>query len=249
MFVSIKTITDLEEALRLILPPEKLENIQTIFIKPNLGYSAPYPRTSSLESLKQIISYLKRSKSNLEIQVGEGSASKTSSRENAENLGVIQLIQSEQAQFLDLDSQNFKVIEGIGVPEVIIKADLRISVPVVKIDSNSELLLSCAVKNYLGIPPRSLHSEKEGHLRDSFHRDLHKSVAEVYRKIQCVAPFEIHVVDGTMILKGGLGKRGLGKETHWGKGFVGTDAVELDFVLCEKFGLPVPRYLHYLHST
>jgi uncharacterized protein (DUF362 family) len=245
MLISLRQIEDLGKALRFLIPQERLASAETVFIKPNLGYSAPYPMTTSLESLRETIGYLKAMKSNLNIKVGEGSTSRTSSHENAKSLGVIALLQGENIQFIDLEQDDFEVVDGIGVPNTLINADLRISLPCIKIFRQSELVLSCAIKNYLGIPPRALHSEEIAHRRDSFHKDINNSVAEVYRVIQKVAPFEIHIADGTRIL---MGQENTGREKKWGRILVGSNADEIDMALCEKFGLDLPPYLLFLRN-
>ncbi|MHA2233155.1 MAG: DUF362 domain-containing protein [Candidatus Hodarchaeales archaeon] len=240
MFVSLRQIEDLQSALGFLLPEERLITAETVFLKPNIGYPSPYPITTSLNSLQEVITYLKGIKSDLNIIVGEGSTSKTSAYENAEKLGIIRLLQEEKILFVDLDQDQHEIVEGIGIPNTIINADLRISLPCIKIYRHSEILMSCAVKNYLGIPPRSVHSEEKGYRRDSFHRDIARSVAEVYSKIQTKSPFELHVVDGTRIL---MGQENVGKEKKWGRILVGPDAEEIDVALCEKFGLNLPHYL------
>lgn len=245
MFISLRQIKDLGNALTLLIPQERLAKAETVFIKPNLGYPSPYPITTSLESLKVTIDYLKAMKDDLTIEVGEGSTSRTSSYENAKNLGVIAFLQREKIQFIDLDQDDFEVVDGIGVPNTVTNADLRISLPCIKIFRQSELVLSCAVKNYLGIPPRALHSEEIIHRRDSFHKDINNSVAEVYRVIQKVAPFEMHIVDGTRIL---IGQENIGREKNWGRIIVGPNADEIDMALCEKFGLKLPLYLLFLRD-
>lgn len=245
IFISLKQIADLKDALSLLIPQERLTGLETVFIKPNLGYTASYPMTTSLDALEETISYFKGIKSDLNLIVGEGSASPSSALQNASKLGVIRLLQRENVQFVDLDQEDYEVINGIGVPKVVINADFRVSLPCIKISRQSDLLLSCAIKNYLGIPSKALHSEKEHHRRDKFHQDIHGSVAEVYNAIQKAAPFELHVIDGTMIL---MGEENVGKEKRWGKILVGTDAEEIDLTICEKFSLNLPQYLVLLRS-
>lgn len=245
MFVSLRQIEDLQNALVFLLPEERLITAGTVLLKPNIGYPSPYPITTSLKSLQEVITYLKEVKSDLNIIVGEGSTTKTSAYENAEKLGIIRLLQEERIQFVDLDQDHFEIVEGIGIPNTILNADLRISLPCIKIYRHSEILLSCAVKNYLGIPPRSVYSEGKGYRRDFFHRDITKSVAEVYSKIQTASPFELHIVDGTRIL---IGHENVGKEKKWGRILIGADAEEIDVALCEKFGLNLPHYLFLLRD-
>ncbi|MFQ5979016.1 MAG: DUF362 domain-containing protein [Candidatus Heimdallarchaeota archaeon] len=245
MFVSLRQIEDLQSALGFLLPEERLITTETVLLKPNIGYPSPYPITTSLKSLQEVITYLKVIKSDLNIIVGEGSTTKTSAYENAEKLGIIRLLQEENVPFVDLDQDQYKIFEGIGIPNTIFSADLRISLPCIKIYRHSEILLSCAVKNYLGIPPRSAHSEEQGYRRDSFHSDIARSVAEVYSKIQTISPFELHVVDGTRIL---MGQENGGKEKKWGRILVGADPEEIDVALCEKFGLNLPHYLLLLRE-
>lgn len=240
MFISLRQITDLRDAFNLLIPQERLKDLETVFIKPNLGYSAPYPMTTSLAALEETISYFKGIKSGLNLVVGEGSASPSSALQNASTLGVMPLLRRVNVEFADLDQEDYEVINGIAVPKVVINADFRISLPCIKISRQSELGLSCAIKNYLGIPSKALHSEKEHHRRDKFHQDIHRSVAEVYNAIQRVAPFELHVIDGTTIL---MGEESMGREKRWGKILVGADAEELDLTICEKFSLNIPQYL------
>lgn len=246
MFITLKQIGDLKPALSLLIPQERLADLENVFIKPNLGYMAPYPMTTSLNALEETISYFKGIKSDLDLVIGEGSASQSSALENANKLGVMPLLQRENVQFVDLDQENYEVIDGIGIPEVVINADFRVSLPCIKISRQSDLLLSCAIKNYLGIPSKAVHSEKEHHRRDKFHQDIHGSIAEVYNAIQKAAPFELHVVDGTTIL---MGEENIGMEKSWGKILVGADAEEIDLAICEKFNLNLPQYLILLRTS
>ncbi|MHA2371081.1 MAG: DUF362 domain-containing protein [Candidatus Hodarchaeales archaeon] len=245
MFISLKQIADLKDALSLLIPRERLRDLETVFIKPNLGYTAPYPMTTSLAALEETLSCFKGIKSDLNLVVGEGSASPSSALQNANKLGVMPLLQRENVQFVDLDQEDYEVINGIGIPKVVIAADFRVSLPCIKISRQSDLLLSCAIKNYLGIPSKAVHSEKEHHRRDKFHQDIHGSIAEVYNAIQKAAPFELHVVDGTTIL---MGEENVGTEKSWGKILVGADAEEIDLAICEKFNLNLPQYLTLLRT-
>jgi uncharacterized protein (DUF362 family) len=221
-----------------------------IFLKPNMGYQKPSPYTTSPEMLYMVVDVLSRFKP-VEISIGEGSTSESSTIENFQALKIPEKLANFNVSFIDLnDSKTSSVMLKTGMihhlPSILKTYDLRISLPVIKFynDDQGEIFLSNAIKNFFGLLPKSKYQNNpQSHKRDALHRDLHASVADVYQAVEKFAPFDFYICDGLMILHG---EGETGKPMQWDKILFSDNAIEVDLKILELLGKELPRYLRIL---
>ncbi|MHA1461608.1 MAG: DUF362 domain-containing protein [Candidatus Heimdallarchaeota archaeon] len=229
---------------------EKLLENQRVFIKPNMGYPKPAPFTTSIDIIVSTIEILSNAHAE-EIIIAEGSTSKSSAIDNFQITGLVEALKEYDISYIDIDTyENSEVVLNTGVkhylPKYLQQMDLRISMPVIKFydDDEGNTFLSNAIKNFFGLPQKKLYKMNEdSHRRDKLHKDLHKSVAEVFQAVQQFAPFDLYICDGINILKG---EAEHGEAMKWGKILFSDDAINVDLKVLEIMKKKQPRYLKYL---
>ena len=221
-----------------------------IFLKPNMGYPKKSPFTTSLDVIEVVVEVF----SNLnvkEIIIGEGSTSKSTALENFRATGLKERLENYNVKFLDLNTlDSTEIILENGsthyLPSILAEVDYRISMPVIKYynDDKGKFFLSNAIKNFFGLPPKEKYQvQKESHMRDKLHANLHRSVAEIYQAVQKFAPFHLYICDGLTTLFGFAEK---GEPKEWGKIVIADNAMEADLRILELMKKPLPEFLKLL---
>ncbi len=229
---------------------KKLLANQRVFIKPNMGYPKPAPFTTSIDIITSTVEILAEAHAE-EIIIGEGSTSKSSATDNFQITGLVEALEKYDVNFIDIDTyENTEVILNSGVkhylPKYLQQMDLKISMPVIKFydDDEGDTFLSNAIKNFFGLPQKKMYKlNEDSHKRDKLHKDLHKSVAEIFQAVQKFAPFDLYICDGLNILQG---EAEHGESIQWGKILFSNDAISVDLKVLEIMNKKQPRYLDYL---
>ncbi len=229
---------------------EKLLENQRVFIKPNMGYPKPAPFTTSIDIITSTIKVLANAHAE-EITIAEGSTSKSSAIDNFRITGLIDALEEYDVNFIDIDTyENSEVVLDSGVkhylPKYLQQMNLRISMPVIKFydDDEGNTFLSNAIKNFFGLPQKKMYKMNEdSYKRDKLHKDLHKSVAEIFQAVQKFAPFDLYICDGLNILRG---EAEHGQSEKWGKILFSDDAINVDLKVLEILNKKQPRYFEHL---
>jgi len=230
-------------------PPTYLQKARAL-LKPNIGYPKPSPYTTSLGIIKTVVEVL--TKNNLkEVIIAEGSTSTSTAQENFRKVGLLrELKEYPNITFVDLNECKATAIKVRNtthyLPTLLKEVELKLSLPVIKFytDSQGKIFLSNAVKNFFGLPPKKPY-QKDNHSyrRDSLHKDLHRSVVEIYQAVKTFAPFDFYFCDGLTILEG---KEAKGTPFNWGKIILAENALEADLTVLKLLNKPLPKYLEEL---
>jgi uncharacterized protein (DUF362 family) len=218
-----------------------------VFLKPNMGYPKPSPYTTSLELIELVVDVLSEFEPR-EIIIGEGTTSKYSAIDIYSQVGLTEILTKFEVTLIDLnDFESIEVKLKNGsihyLPAFLKEIDLRISLPVIKFydDDQGETFLSNAIKNFFGLPPKEKYQQStDSFKRDDLHKDIHKSVTEIFQAVEQYSPFDFYVCDGLEILYGEATK---GDPYKWGNIILSNNAIEADLKVLELLKKPLPRYL------
>jgi len=183
---------------------EKIKNIRSIFIKPNLVTDVPQyinnGANTDIRIIEAIISYLNNFPS-LEIYLGEsetGTKVKGRKLEYAlKNMGILKMQKKYNFKIINLTEDekeeitipNGKILKKIKLSKTFLSSDLIINLP--KIKTHKYATITCALKNMFGVIPDPL--------RIIYHQNIHQIIADLnkffYSKI-------FTITDGIVCMEG-----------------------------------------------
>lgn len=196
-----------------------------------------HPRTDA-SLLTQVIQYVARHGALCAIAEGADGFL----QQNIESIGLSRLIEENKVRVLDLDLEDSDCVtvddEKHYLPRCFKDYAVRIGVPA--ISKHPGMIFSNNVKLFVGAVPRKMYQTGElGAPRPRVHRDLHTSVANIYRAVMAYAPFDLFVNGGKALIEG----QG---EIDLGEILVGDNALELDQYVLKKLGIEPPEYIRRL---
>ena len=222
---------------------KKITASKSIVIKINLAKPPQenHPRTDPI-LLKAIINHLiSMNKKVIICESADGFL-----EENLNTIGLQNLISNSSVIICDLDKEQYQIIfinkQKILVPQILIDADLRISIPCCSKRENH--LFSCNIKNFFGATPRIGYMKEEGgRSRLKLHEDLTSSILNVFEAFQTYAKFNFYINGGNAFVEG----KGL---FNFDKIYISDDAIELDNSIFEKYfyNCEKPEYLTRLEE-
>ena len=138
---------------------------------------------------------------------------------------------------LDLEETDCMVVddEKHYVPRCLKDYAVRVRIPATS--KRPGMTFSNNVKLFVGAVPRRMYQTGESTAsRPRVHVDLQRSVANIYRAVMVYAPFGFFVNGGRAMFE----DQG---EIELPEILVGDDALELDQLVLERFGLEPPEYI------
>lgn len=211
-----------------------------IFIKPNivLAKSASTGVVTNPLVVEGIICYLlEKGVPRDNIIIGEGCLEGIDPEKAIKKAGYYDLCNKYGIKFRDIFSGRFikkEIDDGeqkaiVEIAEEIFKADIIISVPVVK--THMQTGVSLGIKNIKGV----INHQS----RKTMHRSkLERQIAYLSKLI----PRYITIADGSIGLEG-MGPLSLGKPANLGLIIAGKDPVAVDTAICHIIGIKVPEHI------
>ena len=197
----------------------KLDQANSIFIKPNIVSSEPYPTTTHPKTLDALLDHL----SNRNPIVGDGHAVDTGYTKNILADSPLKEICSHHGiELVNLYKKKMKKWASprgytIKTSTLPLECDFIISLPVLKV--HKQCGISGALKNQFGIL-----SKLDRILMHAKIKDLHKGIAEV--NVAC--PANLFIVDAVETLTKAQESRHGGCPAKLGTMIAGSDPVSLD---------------------
>ena len=221
-------------------------NAARVFIKPNVTYPMPSGTGAVTDSrvLGALLEALRDAGAG-RIIVGDGPG-KSLAHDGFEVAGYLPFGKKFDVTFVDLNRartrtvtvERPRAIAELEIPEVVLEADLFITVSPLK--THSDGLLTLNAKNLFGIPPTRFY----GSPRAILHL---KGVDEVVHDICRAAPPHYAIADATTVMELGVAR---GKAVAIGAIVAGANLVATDAVSARLIGRD-PRecpYLIYMHE-
>jgi len=232
----------LDFALDKIGLADNLKGNSPVLIKINLA-TPPTPASprSDPSLIKQVIAYITRHACVCALAEGANGFLE----QNIRLAGWQDLVEFYNLRIIDLDQQEAERVrvddEDHYLPSCLKDYPIRIGIPLTSKRPN--LLFSNNVKLFLGAVPRKMYQTGDTQVpRPKLHKNLHKSIANIYQAMTSFAPFQYFINGGRSLIEGD-------HELTLEDIYVGNDAVELDLFLIHKFKLEVPEYLRILTSS
>jgi uncharacterized protein (DUF362 family) len=206
---------------------DKIKAVKSVFVKPNLVSSEPYPTTTDPLVLDAVLSYL----SDYDVAVGDGPAFDSIWDRKGNNIirdhPLVRVCEKHGIEFMNLNKRKYARVKTnsniLSMSAVPSSYDLKISLPVLK--SHSVCGLTGAIKNHFGLLKISdrmaMHAKKI---------DVHKGIAEISLKDK----FDIFIVDAVETLIYAQEVRHGGEHAYLGYMLAGVDPVSID---CAGFEL------------
>jgi uncharacterized protein (DUF362 family) len=197
----------------------ELDQTKSVFVKPNIVSSEPYPTTTHPKTLDSLLSHLYIN----EVIVGDGHAVDTGYTKNIlANSPLKEICSKKGIKLVNLYKKKMKkwtsprgyTIKTSNLP---LECDYVISLPVLKV--HKQCGLSGALKNQFGYL-----SKLDRILMHAKIKNLHKGIAEV--NVAC--PTNLFIVDAVKTLIKAQECRHGGCQAHLGIMIAGTDPVSLD---------------------
>lgn len=249
-----ETIPKILERLEL---KEKIKNQEKILIKPNLTTNQPFPCTTSVDFVEEVIKYcLENSKAEIIIAEGSGGCD---TEKAFKDLGYYELAKKYKIKLIDLnkteriklENEKALVLKTIFLPRIVFESFI-INLPVLKI--HSEAKLTAAMKNLFGFYLNTEFLVKEGdywvlkkdipagywNKSELHYFGVHKAIIDLNKYINV----GFHLVDGSI---GQLKSEvyGIPADPPIGKIIAGYDAKLVD-VECAKLLKLNPENIFYL---
>ncbi len=217
-----------------------------VFIKPNVTYPMPSGTGAVTDSLVlgALLAMLRDAGAG-RIIVGDGPG-KSLAHDGFEVAGYLPFGRKYDVTFVDLNRARTRTvtverplaISELEIPEVVLDADLFITVSPLK--THSDGLLTLNAKNLFGIPPTRFY----GSPRAILHL---KGVDEVVRDICRAAPPDYAIADATTVMELGVAR---GRPVEIGAIVAGANLVATDAVSARLIGRDPQEcpYLLYMHE-
>ena len=153
-----------------------------VLIKPNLVNDSPFPITTPLWIVKEVVSYIRSIDSKREIVIAEGTG-----QPDTETLALFAhhgYTKISGVDFIDLNNAKCKVIalpEGrkwkkVYIPEVVLDFFV-ISMPVLKAHTLAQVTLS--MKNMIGVCPPKYYQADGFWRKSAFHTQIHEAIVDL----------------------------------------------------------------------
>ena len=166
--------------------PARLQDVETILLKPNLVEALPPPITTPVELVEAVVDYI-QGISNSRIIIGEGAgAIKYDTWHVFRHLGYMDLAGRKGVELLDLNEQECTKLSCPGyrrwsemyLPKIALESFL-ISIPVLKAHTLAGVTLT--MKNMMGLAPPSHYRHGNSWQKSAFHAGIQEAIADLNR--------------------------------------------------------------------
>lgn len=222
-------------------PPSVISIARRVLIKPDAGYAAPYPVTTSREILAAIIKGIRRV-SDADIIVLEGTHSGEAMAPIYKTLGYdfprVLMLDVKDCIWVEVDNPLSKplAVPAFWVPNVILSSDYLISVTPLKVSGGKGNL---SIKNLMSLLPSKKYAEAEGGWEALYGLGIDKVIADLYFTL----PFDMGIIEAREKLTYN-DDPAHGQVEKVGKIFVGTP-FQVDLEASEMLGIRTD-YLHLI---
>jgi uncharacterized protein (DUF362 family) len=214
-------------------PPPAVSAARRVLIKPDVGYSAPYPVTTSRRLIASIIEGIRRV-SDADIVVLDGSRTGESVIPNFQTLGYdfprVLMLDVKDCIWVEVDNPLPKplAVPAFWIPNVILSSDYLISVTPLKIAAGKGNL---SIPNLMSLLPAKKYAESEGGWDALLELGIDKVIADLYFTL----PFDMGIIEASQRLDyNDDPTSGVAKDV--GKIFVG-DPFQVDKEVSETLGI------------
>lgn len=165
--------------------------------------------------------------------------------QNLDLVGLRGVVEEYGVRVIDLDLEDVDRLavddEEHFLPRCLQDFAVRVGMPATSKRPGAEF--SNNVKLFVGAVPRRMYRDGDpGHGRPRVHTDLQKSVASIYQVVMSYAPFGFFVNGGQAMFE----DRG---EIELDQILVGSNALELDQLVLERFNIDPPEYIERLANV
>jgi uncharacterized protein (DUF362 family) len=214
-------------------PPPAVSAARRVLIKPDAGFSAPYPATTSKRLLTSIIEGI-RKVSDADIVVLDGTHSGEAVTPNYLSLGYefprVLMLDVKDCIWVEVDNPLPKplAVPAFWIPNVILSSDYLISVTPLKVVRGKGKL---SIPNLMSLLPSKKYAEAEGGWKALYDLGIDKVIADLYFTL----PFDMGIIEASKKLEYDDDPE-TGDEEHVGKIFVG-DPFQVDKEVSETLGI------------
>ena len=214
-------------------PPSAVSVARRVLIKPDAGYAAPYPVTTSRSLLMSIIQGIRRV-SDADIVVLDGTHNGESVMPNFQTLGYdfprVLMLDVKDCIWVEVDNPLPKplAVPAFWIPNVILSSDYLISVTPLKVARGKG---SLSIPNLMSLLPSKKYAEAEGGWKALYDLGIDKVIADLYFTL----PFDMGIIEANQKLDYDDDPR-MGVVKDFGKIFVG-DPFQVDREVSETLGV------------
>ena len=222
-----------ESAKFVFQPPPAVAVARRVLIKPDAGYSIPYPVTTSKRLMTSIIEGIRRV-SDADIVVLDGTHSGESVLPIFKTLGYdfprVLMLDVKDCIWVEVDNPLPKplAVPAFWIPNVILSSDYLISVTPLNIARGKGIL---SIPNLMSLLPSKKYAEAEGGWEALYGLGIDKIIAELYFTL----PFDMGIVEASQKLNYDDDPT-TGEVREFGKIFVG-DPFQVDREVSESLGI------------
>jgi uncharacterized protein (DUF362 family) len=222
-------------------PPSAVSVARRVLIKPDAGYSSPYPVTTSRRILTVIIEGIRRV-SDADIVVLEGTHSGEPIAPIYRTLGYdfprVLMLDVKDCIWVEVDNPLTKplAVPAFWIPNVILSSDYLISVTTLKVARGKGNL---SISNLMSLLPSKKYAEAEGGWEALYELGIDKVIADLYFTL----PFDMGIIEARQKLDYDDDPT-TGEVEDIGKIFVG-DPFQIDTEVSETLGVRAD-YLHLI---
>jgi uncharacterized protein (DUF362 family) len=222
-------------------PPSAVSVARRVLIKPDAGYSSPYPVTTSRWILTAIIEGIRRI-SDADIVVLEGTHSGDPVAPIYQTLGYdfprVLMLDVKDCIWVEVDNPLTKplAVPAFWIPNVILSSDYLISVTPLKVARGKGNL---SIPNLMSLLPSKKYAEAEGGWETLYELGIDKVIADLYFTL----PFDMGIIEARQKLDYDDDPTA-GEVEDIGKIFVG-DPFHIDREVSETLGIRAD-YLHLI---
>ena len=214
-------------------PPSAVAAARRVLIKPDVGYSAPYPVSTSRRLIASIIDGIRRV-SDADIVVLDGTRTGESVIPNFQTLGYdfprVLMLDVKDCIWVEVDNPLPKplAVPAFWIPNVILSSDYLISVTPLKVAGGKGNL---SIPNLMSLLPTKKYAEAEGGWDALLELGIDKVIADLYFTL----PFDMGIIEASQRLDyDDDPTSGVAKDV--GKIFVG-DPFQVDKEVSETLGI------------
>ena len=214
-------------------PPSAVSVARRVLIKPDAGYSAPYPVTTSRRLIAAIIEGI-RHVSDADIVVLEGTHSGEPVAPIYKTLGYdfprVLMLDVKDCIWVEVDNPLPKplAVPAFWIPNVILSSDYLISVTPLKVAKGKGNL---SIPNLMSLLPSKKYAEAEGGWEALYELGIDKVIADLYFTL----PFDMGIIEANQKLDYNDDPRYCRVEDI-GKVFIG-DPFQVDREVSETLGI------------
>jgi uncharacterized protein (DUF362 family) len=215
-------------------PPSAVSVARRVLIKPDAGFAAPYPVTTSRRLLAAIIEGIRRV-SDADIVVLDGTHSGEAVTPNFQLLGYnfprVLMLDVKDCIWVEVDNPLPKplAVPAFWIPNVILSSDYLISVTPLKVAGGKGKL---SIPNLMSLLPSKKYAEAEGGWEALFELGVDKVIADLYFTL----PFDMGIIEATQKLDYNGDDPANGATKDIGKIFIG-DPFQVDKEVSETLGI------------